>query len=1025
MKHALIFRHHGMLRLKCVAAKSYRCLCTKTDSDRSCKAIRRRFIDFFAREHGHTFIRSSPVVPYCDATVAFVNAGMNQFKGVFLGQRAPPCPTVVNSQKCIRVGGKHSDLDLVGSDGYHHTFFEMLGNWSFNDYFKMEACQMAWELLTGPFCISPDRLYVTYFSGDNSMGLEPDLETKHIWRSIGVPEDRVLPFGTADNFWEMAATGPCGPCTEIHVDHVPSRKNAADKVNKGHADLTELWNLVFIQYNRTADGQLKRLESHHVDTGMGFERLIAVMQGKTSNYDTDVFQPLISAIQKATGATPYRGAFLGDGGDGNLDWSYRVLADHSRMVTVALADGMFPDQNHKLRRVLRKALLVSQQAFNVKKGLLKELTNHVAESLASAYPEIGSRLKQVQVIVDHEEDVLARIRREATAEWQTLVGAKPQLRSLDAVEMPGLVAGYRELRAAAPTLKALPADLAFKLYDTHGLDRDTIARLAAAEGLAFDAGEFRSALEDVRWRSRAGVAPREQPAHRAAAEELRKRGVPPTDDRHKYDFERAASSGEYRFPCVETVVRGIAVEGRLVLRVDAGATECSVVVDRTNFYHEAGGQSCDVGCMFMPDGSKLDVRSVTNVQGYVFHSGIFTGMPGACVSVGDAARLEVGAARRVGNMRNHTATHILNAALRQRLSVTCQKSSRVAESGLSLEFSVYGESFGPRDVEHIEGTARDVVRASVPVRRRTVDAGQLLALDDVTSVPGEVYPEEGIHLIEIKSSKLTSREPCCGTHVANTGDLSDLCVVGVGAEGAGVRSLRAVTGPEAALARLRGERAERSARDLSRRVANISPEEQTPEQIETLHKQLCDVQQLFTRNDDLPYIVCLRCLEVVQESLKQLKMVARTTFRDTMKEEMQAVLRSVQQQHGKFVVHFLRCSSAKDTVPLQKATRMAPLTPVLLFAESEGVLKARCCVPQHFLSDQFNAELWMQPVLAELKAHGSVPKGQNPLLVYNMKGKKVPKHQFEDIIAHLIQIARDFAEKKITYDSLDSGSVGK
>lgn len=268
-----------------------------------------------------------------------------QFKSVFLGKSKPPARRAVNSQKCVRVGGKHNDLSIVGQDGYHHTFFEMLGNWSFGDYFKREACAMAIDLLKGPYAIDPSRLYVTYFEGDPVLGLEADLETVDIWRSLGFPEERILPFGSADNFWEMGSTGPCGPCTEIHFDHYPgSGGNRASLVNAGTPYLTEIWNLVFIQYNRNDDGGISQLPDKHVDTGMGFERLAAILQNKTSNYDSDLFSPIFNGISKISGAPEYRGVFPSDGDKCELDVAYRILADHSRMITACLADGMLPDQ---------------------------------------------------------------------------------------------------------------------------------------------------------------------------------------------------------------------------------------------------------------------------------------------------------------------------------------------------------------------------------------------------------------------------------------------------------------------------------------------------------------------------------------------------------------------------------------------------------------------------------------------------------------------------------------------------------
>ncbi|CAH2094814.1 unnamed protein product [Euphydryas editha] len=314
-----------MLRLQVLKSR------TRNFSQRRLKSsssfIRNTFIDYFKDNHGHKHIKSSSVVPLCDPTVPFVNAGMNQFKGVFLGVVDAPCSRAVNSQKCIRVGGKHNDLDLVGMDGHHHTFFEMLGNWSFGDYYKKEACQMAWNLLLGPYKLKPENLLVTYFEGDAIIGLQEDRECRDIWKEIGVQSSHIKAHGARDNFWEMGLTGPCGPCTEIHY------------INPD-GSLTEIWNIVFIQCNREADGSVTALRRQHVDTGMGLERMTALLQGVPSNYDTDLFRPLINVIEKnSKGVSPYSASYKSDAA---VDRAYRRLADHARMIGACLADGVFP-----------------------------------------------------------------------------------------------------------------------------------------------------------------------------------------------------------------------------------------------------------------------------------------------------------------------------------------------------------------------------------------------------------------------------------------------------------------------------------------------------------------------------------------------------------------------------------------------------------------------------------------------------------------------------------------------------------
>uniref|UniRef100_A0A4W4G3H2 alanine--tRNA ligase n=1 Tax=Electrophorus electricus TaxID=8005 RepID=A0A4W4G3H2_ELEEL len=403
------------------------------DSSLTAAQIRQKFINFF-RRHEHEYVHSSSTIPLDDPTLLFANAGMNQFKPIFLNTIDPSHPMArlkraANTQKCIRAGGKHNDLDDVGKDVYHHTFFEMLGSWSFGDYFKQLACTMALDLLTQEFGIPLERLYFTYFGGHADAGLEPDLECKQIWLDLGVDESRILPGNMKDNFWEMGDTGPCGPCSEIHYDRIGGR-DASHLVNMDDPNVLEIWNLVFIQFNRESETELKPLPKKSIDTGMGLERLVSILQNKMSNYDTDLFVPYFDAIQKGTGARPYSGLVGSEDADG-IDMAYRVLADHARTITIALSDGGRPDntgRGYVLRRILRRAVRYAHEKLGAQKGFFASLVDVVVASLGDAFPELKKDPDMVKDIINDEETqflkTLSRGRRILDRKIQSLGDSK-------------------------------------------------------------------------------------------------------------------------------------------------------------------------------------------------------------------------------------------------------------------------------------------------------------------------------------------------------------------------------------------------------------------------------------------------------------------------------------------------------------------------------------------------------------------------------------------------------------------------
>jgi alanyl-tRNA synthetase len=547
-------------------------------------------------------VPSSSVVPLSDPTLLFTNAGMNQYKSIFLGTVDPASDfatlkRAVNSQKCIRAGGKHNDLDDVGKDSYHHTFFEMLGNWSFGDYFKKETIEYSWELLTKVYGIDPKRLYVTYFEG--SEGLDADLEAKELWTSVGVPEDHILPGNMKDNFWEMGDQGPCGPCSELHYDLREPKdgeyRNAASLVNADDPEVIEIWNNVFIQYNREPDRSLRPLPNKHIDTGMGFERLVCLLQKKMSNYDTDVFTPLFKVIQDITGAREYRGGFGKDDPDG-IDTAYRVVADHVRLLTFAIADGGYPNnvgRGYVVRRVLRRGARYARKYFQTEIGdFFSKIVPSLVEQMGTMFPEIKAKETDIKEALDEEEKSFAK--------------------SLDRGEV--MFEKYAN-KAKKQGSHDLSGDDVWRLYDTYGFPEDLTKIMAEERGLNINEQDVRDAQEKAREASKgdkkAAAALVKLDVHDLGALEGMN-DVPKTDDSAKYGRENITS-----------VIKAIYHNKKFLkstTEVPKGE-QFGVLLDKTNFYAEQGGQEYDTGRLLVDGEAEIQVDNVQVYGGYVLHTG--------------------------------------------------------------------------------------------------------------------------------------------------------------------------------------------------------------------------------------------------------------------------------------------------------------------------------------------------------------------------------------------------------------------
>ncbi len=770
--------------------------------------IRRTFIEFFKSKPGpgaggHTYVPSSPVVPLEDPTLLFTNAGMNQFKPIFLGQADPnsdlgKLKRAVNSQKCIRAGGKHNDLEDVGKDTYHHTFFEMLGNWSFGDYFKKEAIDWAWELLTKVYNIPADRLYATYFQGSDEFRLAADEEARELWSKY-LPSSHVLPGNMKDNFWEMGETGPCGPCSEIHFDRIGAR-NAAKLVNSGDPDVLEIWNLVFIQYNREDAQTLKPLPANHVDTGMGLERLVSVLQNKRSNYDTDVFAPLFHAIERVTGARPYRGK-LGAQDEGNVDTAYRVIADHVRTLTFAITDGAVPSnigRGYVLRRILRRAVRYGRQMLGAKPGFFGQLVPALVDHMGEAFPELYAGSAKVTEIIREEEESFSR--------------------TLDrGIKL------FEGVAVQAKRTGVIPGNEAFKLYDTFGFPIDLTALMADERGMKVDMQgyeEQRKAAEAVSRAKPQDAESGESDLHLTGEQTARlsRMGIEPTDDSHKYSLRDCRAH-------VRAIWNGTGFDEHLKAGV-IQTRKIGVVLDRTNLYSEMGGQEADHGRLEVlaeargggvherHDSAEFRVESVRSFGGFVLHIGnLLRGE----LRVGDSVIVHQDKVRRAGVASNHTATHLLNFALRKHLGgAPDQKGSGVGADRFRFDFAC-NQPVSGEQIEAIEQTVQKQVASNLTVYAEPAPLFVAKTITGLRAVFGETYPDP-VRIVSIGQPvgdlldaptnaawNEVSVEFCGGTHVATTGQISHFAITGEEAVAKGVRRITAMSGAKAHEAIVAGE----------------------------------------------------------------------------------------------------------------------------------------------------------------------------------------------------------------------------
>jgi alanyl-tRNA synthetase len=701
------------------------------------KEIRQSFFDFFESKQ-HTIVKSGSLLP--DApNLLFTNAGMNQFVPIFLGQA--DCPytpgRAADTQKCIRAGGKHNDLEDVGADTYHHTFFEMLGNWSFGDYFKEEAIDWAWELLTKVWGFPAERLYATYFGGDEKS--EADLEARKLWLRF-LPEERVVPGNRKDNFWMMGDTGPCGPCSELHVDLTPDGNCGAAMVNADSADCIEIWNLVFIQFNANTDGTFNPLPARHVDTGMGFERACSIIQctknftdfsGVISNYETDVFTPTFQTLEKMSGKT--YGSSMTD----PVDIAFRIIADHIRCLAFSIADGIIPSSDGRgyvLRRILRRAVRTGR-VLGFKEPFFYKLADTVADHFGEAFPELRNNNDRVKKTLKAEEESFNRTLDRGIELFDQVVATLSE--------------------------KTFPADEAFKLYDTFGFPLDLTEVMARERDLTVDTEGFEKLMNEQR--------------ERARADHANKKSVVLAED-GGLDVEATEFVGYEKTKCDAEVLEVI--------------DETTILLKETPFYGESGGQQGDHGTL-KADGVEFKVHDTQkSADGVILHSGE---LAAGEIKKGDIVTAAVCRGRRDKIRRNHTATHMLNQALRAVVDASIkQAGSMVASDYLRFDFN-YFEAVKPEQLREIERLVNKEILKNTEVATAEMSLAEVQQADDIQAVFDDKYGET-VRVVGIGGF---SKELCGGTHVSTTGQIGQFRIVSESSVAAGIRRIEAVTGLEA------------------------------------------------------------------------------------------------------------------------------------------------------------------------------------------------------------------------------------
>ncbi|MBL4698775.1 MAG: alanine--tRNA ligase, partial [Phycisphaerales bacterium] len=959
----------------------------------------------FFTDKAHTFVPSSTTCPTNDPSLrdTFANAGMNQYKPIFQGTLDPNSPLqgltrATNTQKCIRAGGKHNDLDDVGKDTYHHTFFEMLGNWSFGDYFKAETIEWAWELMTGPrengcFGLDPKRFYASYFGGDEKAGLEPDLEAKMIWEKF-LPPERVMPFDMKDNFWEMGDTGPCGPCSELHYDRVGNR-DASSLVNADDPEVIELWNLVFIQYDRLEGGKLSTLPAQHVDTGLGLERIVSVLQDKNSNYDTDVFMPIFDALVKLTGAREYTGKLGAEDTDG-VDEAYRVIGDHIRTLVFAITDGGMPSnegRGYVLRRILRRAVRYGRQKLGAPEGFLANLAPTVIEMMGDAFPELVPNGERVIGIIAEEETsfgktldkgmVLLEFLKNAAYgnayaiskdwKWSGHMDSKHQFLKKDGSSESATLdkksmAIFVELQGVAQP--ELCGEDAFKLYDTYGFPIDLTQIIAHEQGLKVDLAGFEKAMEKAKQRSRQGG--RKETGEQKIelrAEQIAKLGhlnVKPTDDSFKF-------SGRDMKGTVKAIWNGHNFDDHAD-STNAGTHRVGVVLNKTNFYSEMGGQVADIGeLQCIKTGAHFKVEDTQSFGGYVLHIGRITK---GKLSVGHDALCQLKDTHRSKVSSNHTTTHLLNFALREVLGNGIdQRGSSVDDEKLRFDFT-HSQPVSADEIAKIEEIVNDQIKQNLTVYADLAPLENAQKISGLRAVFGETYPDPvrvvsiGIEVGQLMNNpqndawKTVSIEFCGGTHIETTGVAQRFALLSEEGIAKGVRRIFALTGQAAIDACHSGNNI------LTEAIALVGVDDSS------LAKEHRRITELLVQTN-MPASIRNRIRVLLAEAQKRLKEAAKAGAAEQAKKAQElasGIAQSAASSPESIIIASLELGSDRKALEaaLKTITSACPNKAVMLMSPDTdaGRVGLMAVVPSGLVAQGLKAGNWIQEVAGIMGGKG-------------------------------------------------------